>query len=98
MVVVVDERLSRIVERRCAGCRSLPERERRFIEHDVARGEDTACRGLVATVATMIRRVAEEDAGHGAWAELVWRGGGHVGVAQRAEDAELGVVGWNAKE
>jgi hypothetical protein len=64
---------------------------------DMARGVDAARRRVIAPVATVIRRVPEEDAGDGAAVELVQRCGLSVGVAEAPEDAESVVV-WGSPQ
>lgn len=57
-------------------------------------GRDDTSRGeVVAAVATMTRRIAEEDAGSGARTEFVGCHGAEVGVAKAPQDPKH-VVAW----
>ena len=51
-------------------------------------GEHPACRGIIAAVAAVIRRVAEEDAPSCARRELVGSGGSEIGVAGTSENSK----------
>ena len=57
-------------------------------EVHMPRGEDAPRHRVVAAVATVIRWVAEEDAGDGAAIQLVLGGGRGVGVTETPKNAE----------
>jgi len=54
----------------------------------VTGGEHPACRRIIAAIAAVIRRVAEEDAPSCASRELVGRGGSENGVAGTSENSK----------
>lgn len=70
----------------------LAEGELKLVERHVARGDDMPGGDVVASVAMMIGRVADEDARRGRRAELVCGCCHRVGEAQGVEDTELAVV------
>lgn len=63
----------------------LAEGKHLFVEDNVSRSDHPTRRGVVATVAAVIRGVADEDAWRGAGGELVTRGGREVGKAVAPE-------------
>lgn len=64
----------------------------------MTRCDDAAGGDVVAPVAAVIRRVAEEDTGGRPRGELVWCGGGDVGKAPAAEHTKLVVGGRNTEK
>ena len=67
-------------------------------EGDVARVEHAPGGAAVTPVATMVRRVAEEDTCDGAEVQLVTRGCGGVRIAEASEHAQKAVVGSDTEE
>lgn len=59
----------------------------------MARCDDALCTEVEVAVAMVVARVAEEDAGHGARAELVQSCGDGVGEAKAPEDAPVVYLG-----
>lgn len=76
----------------------LSKREDLFIKDNMSRGDNTVRCDVVATVATMIRGVVDEDTECGAVVELVVRGGCEVGEAATPEHTKLVVGRVNAEE
>jgi hypothetical protein len=69
-----------------------------LVEDHVTGGVDAAGGAVVASISTVIGRVADEGAWHRARHELVSRRRHHVREAERAEHAEVIVGGWYPKE
>jgi hypothetical protein len=68
------------------------EGELKLVKRHVAGGDDAPGGDVVASVAAMISRVADEDAQRGRRVELVFGCYHRVGEAQAAKDAELTIV------
>jgi len=85
--------LRRHVAWRCSGA----EGKACFVEHDMPRGDDSSRRDLVAAIATVIRRIADEDAWRRTRGEFVTRRGDGVGEAAVAKNAKR-VVGRRCTE
>jgi len=62
----------------------------------MARDDDLPS-GEVETSVPLVRRgITKEDTSCRTWSQLVFGSGSHVGIAQAAENAKMGVVGWLA--
>jgi hypothetical protein len=64
-----------------------------FVENDVTKDDDAMGGEVKTTIPLLVRRVAKEEATSGAWRQLMRSSSGSVGVAGKAEHAEVVVGG-----
>jgi hypothetical protein len=76
----------------------LLEGDQQLVEHDMPRSDHATSLRIVAAVGLVIRRVAQEHARDGAWAELVGSCCGLVGIAQAAKHTKMIIGGRCAEE
>jgi hypothetical protein len=74
------------------------ERQCCFVENNVTGDDDAVCGEVEAPVALVVRRIANKGKQGRAGSELVWSGGGEVGVAGAPESLKLTVGGKSAME
>jgi hypothetical protein len=53
---------------------------------------------IIAVIALVVKRIADEHTRKGARGELMRSSGGYTGIAATAKDAEIVIGGWCAKE
>jgi hypothetical protein len=69
------------------------ERELRFVEDDVSRGDHLASGEVEASVPLVVWWIAQKSTWYRACTELVLSGRRHVGEAEAPEDAQI-IIGW----
>jgi hypothetical protein len=69
-----------------------------FVKYDMPGSDYAASAKIKASVAAVIRRIAEQGAGRGAWAEFVSGSGCLVGIAEATEHPKVTVVRRSAEK
>jgi len=73
-------------------------RELGFIKDNMSRGNDASRLKIKTSVASMIRRIAEERAWRGSGAELVWCCSGLIGKTKAPENSQVIIGGGRTKK